>query len=431
MNPLAKELNSVLQGSVCYDLLSDFGKRFYFPKGIAAQSAEANEHANRLNATIGMAFANGQPMMTKALRKHLQGLTPSEAVAYAPNAGDKALRKVWKEEILRKNPGVDSDCISTPTVVSGLTNGIAQLADLFVDPGEPVVIPDMFWGNYRLIFEERKSAKIVPFPFFLPTGGLNVDGFGEAIRGSAENGSVVLVVNFPNNPTGYSPTIAEAEKLRNLLGRLAEEGLRIFVIIDDAYFGLFYEEDSYKQSLFADLSSLHKNILAAKIDGPTKEDFVWGFRLGFVTFGSRGMNKDQLKAMEQKLLGAIRSSISNCSRSAQSLLLKVMLEPGYQEEKDAFIGELKDRYHAVREFLRAKGEHEVLKPLPFNSGYFMTFELKQGSSEELRTELLRGRGVGTIALKDKFLRVAYSQVERSSISSLYEEVYKAAEKLVD
>ena len=36
MNPLAIELNTVLRGSLIDGLLSDLGKRLYFPKGIMA-----------------------------------------------------------------------------------------------------------------------------------------------------------------------------------------------------------------------------------------------------------------------------------------------------------------------------------------------------------------------------------------------------------
>ena len=98
MNSLAVELNTILKDTVAFELLSEFGKRFYFPKGIAAQSAEAKEKAKKHNATIGMAFAGKEPMMVPSLRKFIPDLTPTEAVSYASNGGDAVLRKKWKEE---------------------------------------------------------------------------------------------------------------------------------------------------------------------------------------------------------------------------------------------------------------------------------------------------------------------------------------------
>ena len=61
MNQLAEELNKVLEGTTAYYLLSDLGKRFFFPKGIVSQTAEASDHAHRFTVTVGMAKYKGKP----------------------------------------------------------------------------------------------------------------------------------------------------------------------------------------------------------------------------------------------------------------------------------------------------------------------------------------------------------------------------------
>ena len=53
-------------------MLSDLGKRLFFPKGILAQSAEAKEKAKRYDATIGIARENGKPMFLPSVMKLLQ-----------------------------------------------------------------------------------------------------------------------------------------------------------------------------------------------------------------------------------------------------------------------------------------------------------------------------------------------------------------------
>ncbi|HUX22186.1 MAG TPA: aminotransferase class I/II-fold pyridoxal phosphate-dependent enzyme [Spirochaetia bacterium] len=430
MNQLAQELNKILEGTVIADLLSDYGKRFYFPKGIAAQSAEAKKHATVLNATIGMAYLNGEPVEHTAVRKQLPELVPDESVAYAPTGGDAALRARWKQEILRKNPDLSPERISEPMVVPGLTSGISQLADLFADKGDPVVIPDMFWGNYRLIFEGRREAVIHSFPFFTPDLTLNVEGLQDSLRKNAKNGKVILVINFPNNPTGYSPTKAEAARIVEALRRLAEEGLKIVAITDDAYFGLFYEKEIFPQSLFTPLSQAHENILAVKVDGATKEDFVWGFRIGFVTFGGKGLSQEHYKAINNKLMGSLRASISNSSRPAQSILLKAMESKGYEEEKQHYFDSLTERYQAVKRIIAERKTGLSLKPLPFNSGYFMSFEFEGGNAEVLRQNLLFKKGIGTISIADSYLRVAYSSIDMEDMERLYTEIFASADEIV-
>jgi len=170
MNQLAEELNAKLEGTVAARLLSEFGRRIYFPKGIITQSAEAGERAYRFNATIGMAYANGQPMMLDALRAALPGLSPTEAVAYASTGGVAELRTVWKESLYRKILRFKVKIISLPIVVPGLTAAVSFLCDMFIQPGDMVIVPDLHWPNYKLIIEERKGAKAMTFPLFAGEG---------------------------------------------------------------------------------------------------------------------------------------------------------------------------------------------------------------------------------------------------------------------
>lgn len=423
MNSIAAQLNQVLEGSVAEHLLSDLGKRMYFPKGIVAQSAEAKAKATRFNATVGMATTGSKPMCLPSIYERINGLSEADVFSYAPTAGDAKLRAAWKQQIYSKNPSLSSE-VSLPVVTSGLTHGILLAADLFLDKGDAILVPDMFWGNYRLIFEERREASILSFPFFDESGELNLEALEQRIDGLSGD-KVALILNFPNNPTGYSPSVREAEALAALLTSKAQKGKRILVITDDAYFGLFYEQETCKESLFAYLADAHENILAVKVDGSTKEDFVWGFRVGFMTYGCKGWSEAQYTALVQKTMGAVRSSISNCSRPAQSLLLLALEDPGYQAQKDAAFEVLKQRYLKVKEVLASHADDQLLKPLPFNSGYFMTF-CCEGDAEVLRLHLLDTYGIGAISIQGTYLRIAFSSVDVEQIEELYDMLYKAA-----
>jgi aspartate/methionine/tyrosine aminotransferase len=436
MNELAVELNQALKGTVAERLLSDMGKRMYFPKGIISQSAEADQHAHRFNATIGMAFENGSPMILDAIRKGLPTLSPKEAVAYAGTAGVAALRELWRDELLRKNPSLRGVEYSLPVVVPGLTAAVALTADLFLDPGDEVVYPDLFWPNYRLIFEERKGAKCASYPFFAPAGGFNVAGLEAALRESAKRSAAAgkgakaaCVLNFPNNPTGYTPTLAEADAMVQALVRLASEGTAILVLADDAYFGLQYEESLLRESIFARLAGAHANILAVKADGPTKEDYVWGFRVGFLTFASAGLIAPAREALVKKLMGLIRSSVSNSNAPGQNLMLQSLRSPGVEEQKARYRGILAERYEKARDYLASRAMPKCIKALPFNSGYFMSFECSGVSAEELRKKLLAEKGIGTVSIQDRYLRVAFSSVEGKDIEALYADILSAAESL--
>lgn len=427
INPLAQELNDALKGTTPGELLSDVGTRLYFPKGIIAQSAEAKKLGKTANGTIGTTVVEGKPIMLPSIKKYVPDLTSSELVGYAPTAGNPDLRAMWKESIIRKNPLLKDKKFSLPVVVPGLTAGISYLADLFLDETKPLVAADPSWDNYVLIAEARRNAKFVQFKMF-KDGKFNIEGLKETMQKQAESGSVRILLNFPQNPSGYSPTSGEAKQLVSIVKEIAEKGAKVMVWCDDAYFGLNYEDNIEKQSLFAYLCDLHENVLAAKIDGPTKEDFAWGFRTGFITFGCKGLSDAQYEALEKKLMAAIRSSVSCAATPSQSLILKAASNGKLEEEKAEFRKILERRYKLVRDFVSTH-ESKFIKPLPFNSGYFMSFDTMSIDAEKLRQKLLNDRGIGTISIDVKTLRVAFSSLDEEKINIVYQAIYDIADEL--
>lgn len=427
INPLAQELNDALKGTTPGELLSDVGTRLYFPKGIIAQSAEAKKLGKTANGTIGTTVVEGKPIMLPSIKKYVPDLTSSELVGYAPTAGNPDLRAMWKESIIRKNPLLKDKKFSLPVVVPGLTAGISYLADLFLDETKPLVAADPSWDNYVLIAEARRNAKFVQFKMF-KDGKFNIEGLKETMQKQAESGSVRILLNFPQNPSGYSPTSGEAKQLVSIVKEIAEKGAKVMVWCDDAYFGLNYEDNIEKQSLFAYFCDLHENVLAAKIDGPTKEDFAWGFRTGFITFGCKGLSDAQYEALVKKLMAAIRSSVSCAATPSQSLILKAASDGKLEEEKAEFRKILERRYKLVRDFVSTH-ESKFIKPLPFNSGYFMSFDTMSIDAEKLRQKLLNDRGIGTISIDAKTLRVAFSSLDEEKINIVYQAIYDIADEL--
>ncbi|MDR2521505.1 MAG: aminotransferase class I/II-fold pyridoxal phosphate-dependent enzyme [Spirochaetaceae bacterium] len=432
MDRLAVELNALLSETVAGRLLSDFGRRIFFPKGIISQSAEAKQRAHRANATIGMACSNGIPLRLSGIARHFPLLSETESVAYAPTTGVEDLRGFWKEQILEKNPSLAAADFSTPVIVPGITAGISFAAELFVDSGQNVIASAPCWDNYALIFEQRRGARVRGTAFLdEAAGALNIDAIARAVRDEAKSGSVRVILNFPNNPAGYAPSAAEAAALSSLLLETAQGGADVLVLCDDAYFGLFYEDDTCKQSLFGSLAAGHERLLAVKIDGPTKEDYVWGLRLAALTFGCKGFAAGQYEALIKKLAGVIRSSVSCANTPSQYAYLHACRAEGTetQREKQQFFERLKKRYLAVKRFIATHEAPPQLVPLPFNSGYFMSFRTIGVGAEQIRTALLENYGVGTIAISENCLRLAFSSLNEDDIDEVYSALYKTAAAL--
>jgi len=428
LNEIAQKLNKQIQSEnpYIYELLSELGKKLYFPKGILTQSAEANQKAFRFNATIGIATEEGQPMYLPVIQETLSSYQPKDLYQYAPPAGKPELRKIWREKMLEENPSLNGKTYGLPVVTNALTHGLSIVADMFINVNDPLILPDKLWENYNLIFGVRQGAKVVTFPFYTDNGEINVVGMKETLLSQKQHGKAVLLLNFPNNPTGYTPNELEADKIVKVIKDVAEEGINLVVITDDAYFGLFYE-DSIQESLFGRIANLHPRVLAIKIDGPTKEEYVWGFRVGFITFAAATISI--LNALENKVLGIIRGTFSSGSHPSQTFVLQALQSPDFPAQKQQKFEILKQRALKVKEVLANKKYQGVWDYYPFNSGYFMCLRLKNAEAEKLRLHLLQSYGVGVISLGESDIRIAFSCVEEQDLQELFDLIYQGVKDL--
>jgi aspartate/methionine/tyrosine aminotransferase len=429
MDPQAINLNETIQklNKNVLELLSERGRNIFFPKlGILSQSAQAK--GKNINATIGEAIEdNGSSMHLSEFDKLIK-LPLGSVYPYAPSFGKKELRECWKEFIYQKNPSLGTAQISTPIVTCGITHGISIASYLFVDEGDTVVIPDLFWENYSLIFENAYKGKVVTFPFF-KDGGFNVEAFTGVL--DSIKGKIVLLLNFPNNPTGYTPLTSEINLIVQAIQKQADQGKNVVALIDDAYFGLVYEDNVYTESIFTQLCDLSEKVLAVKLDGSTKEDYVWGFRIGFISFGVKNGTPVLYEALENKTAGAVRGNISNVSHLSQSLLYNAYFSAEYDADKKEKYATLNSRYQTIIQVLNDQKYLRYFKALPFNSGYFMCVELKDTlNAEAIRKILLDKYSTGVIVFGN-LIRVAFSAVPQSKIPDLFENIYLACKDFIE
>jgi aspartate/methionine/tyrosine aminotransferase len=436
LNPLAAQLNARLErvAPEVLEMLSALGRRLYYPKGILTQSAEARQKAHRSNATIGIATEGGEPMHLPSIARSLVGISAADAFDYASPGGRPGLRERWREKLLAENPSLRGKSFGLPVVTSAITHGLFLVGDLFVDPGDCLVLPDQIWGNYRLTYEVRLGGRIATYPLYSGRG-FNAAGMASAIADAgARRGKVLVLLNFPNNPTGYAPTPAEGEAIVRELVLAAERGIRVVAVLDDAYFGLFYHlgQESMTESLFGALVGRHPNLFAVKLDGATKELFAWGLRCGFLTLGPGRAGSDAaevIEVLDAKLRGAIRSGISNVSQLSQTLVENALASSSVAEERKAKRELLRARAELVFSVSMAPRFRESFEVRPFNSGYFMCVRVQGVDAERVRVHLLERYGIGLVATSPSDLRVAFSCLEPEEIEPLFETLHRAIQEL--
>ncbi len=410
------------------DLLSPLGRRVVFPNDIPFQAAQAR--GKTFNATIGqITDGAGGALPLHSLVSGLEAMDPerrNRAVLYSPGVGFPSLRTAWRS---RQRRGVAAEVPSTmPFVTVGLSHGLSLLADLFAGPGRAVVTPEPYWGNYRQCFEVRTGAHLVPAPSIVD-GKFPPDTFARALESLPSGEPAMVILNFPSNPGGYSPTQRERQQLvASLVGVAADRPL--LVLCDDAYAGLVFEEGVPRESLFWELIDQHPNLIPAKVDGATKEVSFFGGRVGFVTFPF-SPDSEIAAALESKLQCLLRAALGSPVAVSQQLLEAALTSETLEAEIEELRRTLGHRCEVLKQAL-ATTSRELLTPMPFNSGCFALLELPEElglTSEEVRLHLLAEHDTGLVAIAPRYLRIAFCSVSAAALPELVRRVELAVREL--
>ncbi len=423
-----------------FELLSKRGKEVFMPQGVFHWVNRAKKEAH-IDATIGIgrglkseisdtASSDSTVLYLPSIEATFNDLEPEEVFPYASPTGLPAFRQAWKEWQIWKMKQQHGDnaklpSLMMPIVTSGLTGALYTLSMLFIDPEETVVVPDKRWGVYDMTMSQLIGARLESVPLF-HQGRINVQGFAEALIKSAQKQrKMLLILNFPHNPTGFMPDPQNVQELKDALITVVEKtGKDLVIFLDDAYEGLVYDQGVRQWSLFSDLATLHPKILPIKIDGISKEFFFWGGRIGCITFPLMNhwdKHEDVECELENKVSAIIRGTVSNACRLVQGLMARLLNENREQllKERDHLITVISERAHILREELEAL-TGPVVRADPFNAGLFALLNIQGISACKFADHLLRHYGIGTVAFENKErglngIRITFGSVIKEDI----------------
>ncbi len=451
----------ILEKTPLYRSFSELGKRIYLPDGIFYWTERSKEEAD-LSGTIGSAYAHRKdfinsssndwvPCYLEPISKYVN-FPVDNLVPYASIPGLADLRSLWKDWILKKSLVEQTDYskeyenisnyISTPIVTSGLTNGTFLSCSLFLNSNEVIISPNKRWGNYDNIITRLIGAKIKSFQFFTENG-LNIGDLKSILEEVGESQEkIVIILNFPNNPTGYVPNGEEAKNLIIMLKKTQFKLQKPFVVIvDDAYEPFVFNYNAIKRSIFYDLLKINQDIIPVKLDGISKEFLLYGGRIGFITIGLKQhwvnsqAELETLKVeLDNKLKGLIRSTVSNCNRFYQSLVINLFKDIGADVITNArkrIVELLRQRYLKINaELSQINNPNFTLDP---NSGGFFVFlnlEPSKIRATSFANYLLKNYHLGVIPIENEQeqvngIRIAYCSIDITQISEVVKRIEDA------
>ncbi len=426
------------------DFLSKRGKHIEdtvdLSAGTLAWSLRAKKKANEMdgfiNATIGSATDDdGKLMVLPTLVEELSNLNGDQIFSYANMRGVNEFVQAWKKDTIDTYPaylqeGADTFSTLPITACGGLTGGFMISAQVLFDKGDTILAPNFRWRNIDNVFFRNLQFKESTYELLDKEGNLNFDNLISKIHeAEKEDKKIGIYLNFPNNPSGISPTYDEVKKFQEVVEEIS---IPTTIFLDDAYEGCAYEDSVIEHSLFPHLIGLNEDVVTIKVDGVSKRYFAYGARLGLVTvgFGEEVSEEDKVDVREL-MAKAARTNTSSAPKGIQVAMSNVLNDPEknkqVHKEKKRNTSILEDRYRYMKKLVGEK-ESSVLQPVEFNSGFFGYFQIKSKQKASEISHMLLEKGLGTVPFENvknglNGVRVAFCSISEKNIEKTVDILY--------
>lgn len=187
---------------------------------------------------------------------------------YAPGIGVPELREAVARHQARHH-GIDLDPATEVVVTTGATEGIACALLGLVDPGDEVVLLEPAYDSYDAMLRAVGAVRR-PVTLRAPDHRLDV----EALRAAVHDGTRLILLNTPHNPTGTVLTPEELAVVAELA--VAHD---VLVVTDEVYEHLVY--DGRRHVPIATLPGMAERTLTLSSLG--KSWSLTGWKVGWAT----------------------------------------------------------------------------------------------------------------------------------------------------
>ena len=305
---------------------------------------------------------------------------------YTSNAGLLELRKAISAYLKRKQR-LYYDPLHEVLVTVGGSEGIDLALRAMLNPGDEVILPEPCYVSYlpcikladgvpvTINLKEENEFKLTP----------------EELLGAITDKTKILILSYPNNPTGAIMTRSDLEPLVKII-----KEKDIFVISDEIYAELTYQMDHCS---IASLPGMRERTIV--INGFSKSFAMTGWRLGFAV-GPENILKQMTKIHQFAIMAAPTTS--------QYAAIEAM------ENGDDDVELMRKSYNQRRRFLLNQFQEMGLQCFEPRGAFYMFPCIKEFgmTSEEFANRFLQEEKVAVVPgtafgdCGEGFLRVSYA-----------------------
>lgn len=335
---------------------------------------------------------------------------------YTPTHGIPELRTAVAEWF-KKNWGLNY-AASQITLTSGVKQGIFNLLFAMINPGDEVLIPAPYWVSYPEMVRMMGGV-----PIEIPSDPKN--GFLIApadLKAKLTSKTRLLILNFPNNPTGALLPLASLKAIAKSL-----EGTDVLVAADEIYGGLCFDGAEFTSFAALSADAYQRTIT---FNGLSKTHAMTGWRVGFAA-GPQNII-DTLGVIQGQSSTHIPSFIQ------KACLRAVSIDPADMKAKSA---DLQKRRDLALGILRSANGVILEKPqgafylFPDVSKFYQSTSpagKRVTNSDSLSEYLLEEGGVAVVPGRpfgeDRCIRVSFSR-DTETLKQGCERIVAALQKL--
>ncbi len=251
--------------------------------------------------------------------------TNFEVVEYSPSEGELSLRESFVEYYKKYDIEISSNEL---IITYGASEALMIVLLSCLNPWDEVIVPEPFYANYSS-FAGAADITVKPIKssiednFALPS----IDEFEKLIGPRTK----AILICSPNNPTGYTYSREELDKLRKICLKYD-----LFLISDEVYREFYYEGD-YAPSVM-ELKGLEDK--AIMLDSASKRYSMCGVRIGAIVSKNKEVLQTALKFGQARLSPPLFGQVAvEAALQAPDSYYKEVKEE-YEKRKNVLIEEL-------------------------------------------------------------------------------------------
>ena len=367
-----------------------------------------------IDATIGVFLnddktINTVPSVVESLNTNL-----CKNVGYAPINGYPSFKDgILKWYLKNEYENVVNNYYIPFGATLGGTGALSIAFNLFLETNDTVLLPNIMWGNYKLI-AKKAFVKHDTYQLFNEYGKFNIDNLCQKVEeyGKVQNNELVVLNDPCQNPTGYSLSNEEHLELINRFNKLSEN-YNITVVYDIAY--LDYDGNSNNiHKIFSNLLNNEVNFLPVFAASCSKVFGMYGFRVGaiFSFIKDENLKNDFADALESQIRGTYSSPNGPAINSlAQALNSNDIEKLSNEIYNNTLTLEKRTKY-----FIECLNNANI-KHLPYVSGFFVCLPCE--NAQEL-CDKLKEKHTYLVPMSDDIVRIAVCSLNNEEISELVE-----------